>query len=84
MKLPRYFLEHPVIAVIINCLIIVVGLMCWQSLSIREYPKITFPVIRVDCFYPSASAELIESSVTAILEDQLAGIEGVENITSYS
>ncbi len=84
MKLPRYFLEHPVIAIIVNCMIIVVGLLCYQSLAIREYPKVTFPVISVDSYYPNASSELVESSLTTVLEDQLAGLEGLETITSQS
>lgn len=84
MKLPRYFIKHPVIAIILNCMIVVIGLLCLYSLSVREYPNISFPTITVYTAYPNASPSLVETSVTNILEDQLAGLEGLESITSES
>ncbi|KTD22274.1 integral membrane protein, AcrB/AcrD/AcrF family [Legionella lansingensis] len=84
MKLPNYFIKHPVIAIILNCMIIVIGLLCLRALAIREYPNISFPTITVTTAYPNASSELIESAVTNILEERLAGVEGLENITSQS
>ena len=84
MKLTTYFIKHPVSAIIFNAMIVVLGFLCFKSLSVREYPNISFPTITVSTSYPNASPELIESSVTNILEDQLAGIEGLENITSQS
>lgn len=84
MKLTSYFIKHPVIAIILNCMIVVLGLLSFYSLSIREYPNISFPTITVQTTYPNASPDLVESAVTNILEDRLAGIEGLENITSQS
>ncbi|MGQ3890905.1 multidrug efflux RND transporter permease subunit LpeB [Legionella sp. CNM-4043-24] len=84
MKLTRYFIEHPVIAIVLNSLIVMLGLLCWYNLPVREYPNISFPVISVNASYPNASPELIESSVTNILEDRLAGVEGLDTITSQS
>lgn len=84
MKLTTYFLKHPVIAIILNAMIILVGFLCYHSLTLREYPNISFPVISVRTSYPNASAELIESVVTTVLEDRLAGIEGLESMTSNS
>lgn len=84
MRLTSYFIKHPVIAIILNSMIVLLGILSFSQLSIREYPNITFPVINVSAYYPNASPELVESSVTNILEDNLAGIEGLENITSQS
>ncbi|KTC87303.1 MULTISPECIES: multidrug efflux RND transporter permease subunit LpeB [Legionella] len=84
MKLTSYFIKHPVIAIILNCMIVTLGLLSFYSLSIREYPNISFPTITVQTNYPNASPDLVESAVTNILEDRLAGIEGLENITSQS
>jgi len=84
MRLTSYFIKHPVLAIILNALIVVMGILCLYNLSVREYPDISFPIITVTAIYPNASPELVESSVTNLLEDRLAGIEGLENITSQS
>ncbi|ASQ46047.1 efflux RND transporter permease subunit [Legionella clemsonensis] len=84
MNLPIYFIKHPVTAVVLNCLLIITGLLCLHSLPIREYPNISFPTITVSTSYPNASSELVESEVTNLLEERLAGVEGLETITSQS
>lgn len=84
MKLTSYFIKHPVMAIVLNSLIVLLGMLCWNNLSVREYPDISFPVITVSAYYPNASPDLVESSVTNILEDRLAGVEGLDSITSQS
>jgi len=84
MKLTGYFIKHPVISIILNCLIVVIGLLCLFTLGVREYPQISFPTITVSANYPNASPDLVESSITNILEDRLSGVEGLESITSQS
>jgi multidrug efflux pump len=84
MKITEYFIKHPVSAIILNCALIMVGVLCFYNLSIREYPDVKFPVINVETIYPNASAEVVESSVTNALEDQLSGIEGLDHIKSSS
>ncbi|MCW8471040.1 efflux RND transporter permease subunit [Fluoribacter gormanii] len=84
MKFTSYFLKHPVIAIILNCMVLLLGILCFNSLPLREYPNISFPVITISTNYPNASPELVESVVTNILEDQLAGVEGLELMTSRS
>ena len=84
MKITSYFIKHPVAAIILNCMLIVVGVMCFKTLSVREYPKIETSTVTVVANYPNASAELVETSVTNILEDKLSGVEGVETIRSWS
>lgn len=84
MNVTTYFLKHPVIAIILNLMIALVGILCYHSLAIREYPQISFPVITVNTSYANASPQLIESAVTNPLEEQLAGVEGLELMTSRS
>jgi multidrug efflux pump len=84
MKLTTFFIEHPVIAAVLNIMIVIIGLMCLKNLSMREYPNVNLPAFSIHANYPNASAELVESSVTNILEDQLGGVEGVETMTSQS
>jgi len=79
-----YFLKHPVVALVLNVMIVIMGLLCFDSLSLREYPEVHFPKVRVTTYYPNASAETVENAVTNPLEDKLAGIEGIETITSDS
>jgi multidrug efflux pump len=61
-----------------------VGLVSYTRLPVREYPKIDEPVVTVDTTYRGASAEIVESQISKPLEDSLAGIEGVDVITSIS
>ncbi|QMT61301.1 efflux RND transporter permease subunit [Legionella sp. PC997] len=84
MKFTSYFLKHPVIAIILNSMVLLLGILCFNSLPLREYPNISFPVITINTTYPNASPELVESVVTNALEDQLAGVEGLELMTSRS
>lgn len=84
MNITTYFIKHPVIALILNAMIIVIGYLSLDSLQLREYPEVHFPRVQVHTYYPNASSELVENSVTNPLEDQLAGIEGIEVMTSDS
>ena len=84
MNFTAYFLRHPVASLVLNAMIVIVGMLCFNSLSVREYPAVNFTTINVNTNYPNASAELVESSVTNMLEERLAGIEGIQTITSES
>ena len=55
-----------------------------SGLSVREYPAIDPPVVTVQTTYPGASAAIVETQVTQVLEDTLSGIEGIDFITSIS
>ena len=84
MRFTSFFIKHPVIAIILNIMIVVLGMLSFYNLTIREYPEISFPVLTVFTIYPNASPELVESSLTSILEDRLAGVANLETITSQS
>jgi multidrug efflux pump len=69
---------------VLSLMVIVIGAVSYTRLGVREYPKIDEPVVSVSTTYLGASAEVVESQITKILEDSLAGIEGVELMTSRS
>lgn len=77
-------IRRPVFATVINLMLILVGLIAYNRLTVREYPKIDEPVVTITTHYQGASAEIIESQVTKPLEDSLAGIEGIEVMNSIS
>ncbi|MFZ1446370.1 MAG: efflux RND transporter permease subunit, partial [Candidatus Dechloromonas phosphoritropha] len=84
MRISEICIKRPVFATVLSLVVILIGIVSYTRLPVREYPKIDEPVVTVDTTYRGASAEIIESQVTKPLEDSLAGIEGVEVITSIS
>jgi multidrug efflux pump len=84
MKLTTFFIRHPVIAVVINALLLLLGLLSFKHIPVREYPEVRLPVFSVEVAYPNASAELVESVVISRLEDQLSGLENLDTITSHA
>ncbi len=84
MTLPEICIRRPVFATVLSILVILVGLISFSRLSVREYPRIDEPVVTVETRYVGASAEVVESQITKVLEDSLAGIEGVDVMTSTS
>ncbi|MFZ9993546.1 MAG: efflux RND transporter permease subunit [Steroidobacteraceae bacterium] len=84
MILSDLSVRRPVFATVLSLLLVIVGLMATLRLSIREYPDISRPIVSVSVFYRGASANVIESRITQVLEDQIAGVEGVEKLTSSS
>ena len=84
MQLAEVSIRRPVFATVLSLLIVLVGAVSFNRLTIREYPKIDEPVVTVSVRYAGASAEVIESQVTKPLEDSIAGIDGVDVITSIS
>jgi multidrug efflux pump len=84
MQLPEIAIRRPVFATVLSLLVVLIGLVSFDRLSVREYPKIDEPVVTVSVKYPGASAEVIETQVTKPLEDSIAGIDAVDVITSIS
>ena len=84
MKLSNLSIQRPVLAVVMSLLLIVLGIMAYSRLTLRELPAIDPPVVSVNVTYPGASAGVVETRITQILEDALAGIEGIETISSRS
>ena len=84
MQLAEISIRRPVFATVLSLLILLIGAVSFNRLNVREYPKIDEPVVTVSVRYAGASAEVIESQVTKPLEDSIAGIDGVDVITSIS
>ncbi len=84
MTLPELCIRRPVFATVMSLVIVLVGLVCFQRLSVRQYPAIDPPVVTVETHYPGASAAIMESQVSEVLENSLAGIEGVDFMSSSS
>jgi multidrug efflux pump len=84
MQLAETSIRRPVLATVLSLLILLIGGVAFTLLPLREYPKIDEPVVNVETRYVGASSEVIEAQVTKPLEDSLAGIEGVDILTSVS
>ncbi|HKI60752.1 MAG TPA: efflux RND transporter permease subunit [Mariprofundaceae bacterium] len=76
--------RRPVLALVLNLLLVVFGIMSFSSLPLREYPDIDPPVVSVVTNYPGASASVVESRITEVIEDRISGVEGIRSITSQS
>ena len=74
--------RRPVFASVISLLLVILGLAAMMDLPVRQYPDVDSPVVSIDTRYRGASAEVVESKVTKIIEDRVAGIEGIEKLTS--
>jgi multidrug efflux pump len=77
-------IKRPVLATVMSIVLILFGLVSLSFLSIREYPDIDPPVISVMTVYSGANAEILETTVTELLEDELIGIEGIRSLNSVS
>ena len=84
MFLPELCIKRPVLATVMSLAIILIGVITFLRLPVREYPNIDAPIVSVRTVYPGASAEIMESQVTQPLEDSLSGIEGIRTIKSVS
>ncbi len=84
MRLPEICIQRPVFATVMSLMIVLVGVISFDRLTVREYPKIDTPVVSVRTVYKGASAQVIESQITQPLEDSLSGIEGVRTLKSVS
>lgn len=76
--------RRPVLALVLNLLLVVFGILAFTNLPLREYPDIDPPVVSVVTNYPGASATVVENRVTEVIEDRISGIEGIRDITSQS
>ncbi|MDP9199627.1 MAG: efflux RND transporter permease subunit [Pseudomonadota bacterium] len=84
MILSDLSIKRPVFATVLSLLLVVLGLIAYTRLTLRELPAIDPPIVSVEVNYPGASAAVVETRITQVLEDSLSGIEGVETIESRS
>jgi multidrug efflux pump len=84
MWLSDVSVKRPVFATVIALLLVAFGTLAFNELAVREYPDISAPIISVSVGYQGASAEIVESRITQLLEREVSGIEGAKAITSSS
>ncbi|XKH59304.1 efflux RND transporter permease subunit [Halomonas sediminis] len=84
MRLSDISVQRPVLAMVLAALIVAFGLLALNRLPLQEYPSIDPPVVSIDTRYPGASASVVETRITQLLEDRIAGVAGIEVISSSS
>lgn len=84
MHISELFIRRPVFATVVSLILMLIGIVSYDRLSVREYPEIDEPVVTVTTKYRGASASVVEREVTQPLEDSMAGIEGIEVLSSTS
>jgi multidrug efflux pump len=77
-------IRRPVLAWVLNLVVLLIGIICYQRLPVRLIPNVDVPVVTVATSYPGANAQVIESQITKPIEDALSGIEGIDFIQSVS
>ena len=84
MTICRFSIIRPVVTIVFMLLLVVFGYLSMTTLAVREYPDIDTPTISIRTNYDGASASVVETKITRIIEDAVAGIEGLDNISSTS
>src|SRR3982751_816709 len=84
MNISELSLKRPVLATVMNLMLILFGVVGYTFLAVRDYPAIDTPIITVSTSYTGANADIMESQVTEPLEKQINGIPGIRTITSSS
>ena len=81
MTLSDVCIRRPVFASVLSLVLVLLGLMAYQRLTVREYPNIDVPIVTVNVGYPGASPEIMESQIAQPVEDVLSGIEGLDFVS---
>ncbi|MEO0883352.1 MAG: efflux RND transporter permease subunit [Pseudomonadota bacterium] len=84
MMISDVAVKRPVFASVLSLLLIIFGLVSFDRLPLREYPDIDAPIVTIEVDYPGASASIVETRVTQIIEDSIAGVEGIRIIDASS
>ncbi len=84
MNISELSIRRPVLATVLTLIILLMGLIGYTYLGVREYPSVDNPIISVQCSYPGANADVIENQITEPLEQNVNGIPGIRSLTSVS
>ncbi|MGB5275927.1 MAG: efflux RND transporter permease subunit [Gammaproteobacteria bacterium] len=84
MILSDIAVTRPVLAAVMSLLLVTFGLLSFDRLPLREYPDIDAPVVSIETIYPGAAANVVETRITELIEDRIAGVEGIRFIDSKS
>jgi len=80
----RFFIDRPIFAAVLSIFIVIAGLASMRVLPVAQYPEIAPPVVTVRAIYPGASAQVLEQTVAAPLENQINGVEDMLYMSSTS
>ena len=80
----RFFIDRPIFAAVLSIFIVIAGLASMRVLPVAQYPEISPPVVTVTAIYPGASAEVLEQTVAAPLENAINGVEHMIYMNSTS
>lgn len=84
MSLSSLSIRRPVLAIVMSIAIVVLGMLGYTFLGVREYPSVDPPIITVSTVYTGANADVIESQITEPLEESINGIAGIRSLNSVS
>lgn len=84
MRFTDVFIRRPVLATVVSLILLLLGLKAFETLSVRQFPEITYPVVKVTTIYPGASADLVKGFITVPLQNAIASADGVDYLTSVS
>jgi len=84
MQLSDISVKRPVVATVLSLILVLCGIVAFEQLPLRQYPDIDPPVVSVDTLYPGAAANVVETRITELIEERIAGVEGIETIESVS
>jgi len=84
MSLFEFCIRRPVFSTVLSLVLVLLGVVSYSRLTVREYPNVDEPVVSVSTSYPGASASIIEGQITQVLEGSIAGIAGIDVLESTS
>src|SRR5213595_694795 len=84
MKFTDLFVKRPVLAIVVNIVILIAGLQAIRSLSVRQYPRSDIAVVQVSTVYVGANADLVRGFITTPLERVIASADGIDYMQSSS
>lgn len=84
MKLPEICICQPVLAIVLSLILVVLGILGFSRLELCFFPKLQMPIVSIHTSYQGASSDLMESQVTTVIENALAGLDNVQSISSSS
>ena len=83
-NIPKFCIDHPVTTIVFNLLFIVIGIIGFARLQVRELPQFQSGTVKINTTYSGASPEVVENQVTSVIENYISGVEGVKYISSNS
>ncbi|HSW33363.1 MAG TPA: efflux RND transporter permease subunit, partial [Steroidobacteraceae bacterium] len=84
MRIATISVQRPVFATVVSLLLVILGLLALTRLAVRELPEVESPIVSIETTYLGASADVVETKITQVIEDRVSGLEGITKITSQS